>query len=61
VKDLNLKKDRLPSKNKTIVPMIVEKAALGIIEEGKKIGKQREAEEIANQLIEKKNAGMEEV
>ncbi len=41
--------------------MIVEKAALGIIEEGKKIGKQREAEEIANQLIEKKNAGMEEV
>jgi hypothetical protein len=61
VKDLNLKKDRLPSKNKTIVPMIVEKAALGIIEEGKKIGKQREAEEIANQLIEKKKEGMKEV
>jgi len=41
--------------------MIVEKVALGIIAEGKKIGKQREAEEIANQLIEKKNAGMDEV
>ncbi|CAF4937316.1 unnamed protein product, partial [Rotaria sp. Silwood1] len=40
--------------------MIVEKAALGIIAEGKKIGKQREAEEMATQSIEKKNAGMEE-
>jgi hypothetical protein len=61
VKDLNLTKERLPSKDKTVVPMIVEKAALGIIEEGKKIGKKREAEGIANQLIEKKNADIKEI
>ncbi|CAF4359955.1 unnamed protein product, partial [Rotaria sp. Silwood2] len=30
--------------------MLVEKAANGIIEEGKKIGKQREAEKLANLL-----------
>ncbi|CAF3284153.1 unnamed protein product [Rotaria socialis] len=34
VKDLNLTKKQLPSKDKTVVPMIVEKAASGIIEEG---------------------------
>jgi hypothetical protein len=61
VKDLNLTKEKLPSKNETIVPMIVEKAALGIIEEGKKFGKQREAEKLAETLREKKEAGMKEV
>jgi hypothetical protein len=61
VKDLNLTKEQLPSKNETIVPMIVEKAALGIIEEGKKFGKQREAEKLAEKLREKKEAGMKEV
>ncbi|CAF3921018.1 unnamed protein product [Rotaria sp. Silwood1] len=61
VKDLNLSRDRLPSKNKTIVSLIVERAAMGIVEEGKKLGKQREAELIAKTLIEKKKAGMEEV
>jgi hypothetical protein len=61
VKDLKLTKDQLPSKNETIIPMIVEKAALGIIEEGKKIGKQREAEKIAEKLMETKELGMEEV
>jgi hypothetical protein len=61
VKDLNLTKEQLPSKNETIVPMIVEKAALGIIEEGKKFGKQCEAEKLAEKLREKKEAGMKEV
>ncbi|CAF1356362.1 unnamed protein product [Rotaria sp. Silwood1] len=41
VKDLNLSRDRLPSKNKTIVSLIVERAAMGIVEEGKKLGKQQ--------------------
>lgn len=61
VKDLNLTREQLPSKNETVVPMIVEKAALGIFEEGKQIGKQREAHEIAKWLMKKKTGGMEEV
>jgi hypothetical protein len=61
VKDLGLTKDQLPSKNEAIVPMIVEKAALGITEEGKKIGKQSDAEKIAKTLLEQKQLGMKEV
>jgi hypothetical protein len=61
VKDLNLTKKQLPSKNPKIIPTIVEKAALGIIEEGKSIRQQRVAEQLANKLTEKKNAGMKEV
>lgn len=57
-KALNLTPQQLPSKNAAVVPMLVEKAALGIIEEGKNIKKQREAEEMANKLMEKKNATM---
>jgi hypothetical protein len=60
-KELNITQDRLPSKDKKVVPMIVERAAAGIIEEGKKIGKQREAEHMAKMLTEKKNSGMKEV
>ena len=61
VKELNITKDQLPSKDETVVPLIVEKAAIGIIEEGKKIGKRREAEQIAKELREKKHSGMKEV
>jgi hypothetical protein len=61
VKNLNLTKKQLPSKDETVVPMVVEKAALGIIEEGKMIGKQREAEKIAKHLMTKKKAGMKEL
>lgn len=60
-KHLNITKDQLPSKDKSVVPMIVEKAAAGIIEEGKKIGKQREAEKMAKMLLKKKEAGAVEV
>jgi hypothetical protein len=60
-KHLNIKKNQLPSKDKTFIPMIVEKAAVGIIEAGKKIGKQREAEQMAKILREKKHAEMKEV
>jgi hypothetical protein len=58
---LNLERKQLPSTNKNIVPMIVEKAALGIIEEGKLIGKRREAEEMAEQLMVQRNQGIMEV
>jgi hypothetical protein len=61
VKYMNLTREKLPSKNKKAVPMIVEKAAQGIIEEGKKIGKQREAEKIAKHLMEKRKAGRKEI
>jgi hypothetical protein len=61
IKDLNLTKEQLPSKVKKVIPMIVEKVAQGIVEEGKKIGKQHEAEMIAKYLMEKKKAGMKEV
>jgi hypothetical protein len=61
IKDFKLKKDQLPSQNEAIVPMIVEKAALGIIEEGRKIGEQKDAIMMANTLMEKKALGMKEV
>lgn len=58
---LNLRKEQLPSKDESLVPMLVERAADGIIEEGKMIGKQREAEKLAKTLREKKDKGMKEV
>ncbi len=59
--DLGLQPKDLPSKNPNLVPELVEKAAHGIIKEGKHIRKQREAEEMANNLLERKNKGVEEV
>ncbi|CAF1380666.1 unnamed protein product [Rotaria sordida] len=60
-RDLELEPDDLPSKKPNMIPMLVEKAARGIIEEGKYIGKEREAEKMAKMLRETKNSGMEEV
>jgi hypothetical protein len=60
-KYLNLEEKELTSSNETVVLMVVEKAALGIIEEGKKIGKKCEAEWIAKKLMERKNSGIKEV
>ncbi|CAF5059768.1 unnamed protein product, partial [Rotaria sp. Silwood1] len=54
-KYLELEPEQLPSKNKTIVPIIVEKAAAGIIEEGKTIGKPYEAEKLSQILLEQKD------
>ncbi|CAF4147360.1 unnamed protein product, partial [Rotaria sordida] len=53
--------DDLPSKKPNMIPILIEKAACGIVEEGKYIGKPREAEKLAEMLREKKNAGVEEV
>lgn len=53
--------EQLPSKDRSLIPMLVEKAAAGIIEEGKQIGKQREAEKLADYLMQKKDQGMKEV
>jgi len=61
VKELGITKELLPSKNEAIVSTIVEKAALGIIEEGKKIKKKVEAERIAKILLENKELGMKKV
>lgn len=61
IKDLKLTKDQLPSKNEAIVPMIVEKAALGIIEEGQKVGKRDDANKMAKILLKEKESRMEEV
>ncbi|CAF1689956.1 unnamed protein product, partial [Adineta ricciae] len=58
VKYLNLTHEHLPSTDKTIVPIVVEKAACGIIEEGKKIGKQCESEWLAKTLREQKDSGI---
>ncbi|CAF1359204.1 unnamed protein product [Rotaria sordida] len=60
-RDLKLEPDDLPSKKPSMIPMLVEKAARGIIEEGKHIKKEREAEKMAKMLRETKNSGMEEV
>ncbi|CAF1283329.1 unnamed protein product [Rotaria sordida] len=60
-RDLKLELGDLPSKKPSMIPVLVEKAARGIIEEGKHIGKEREAEKMAKMLRERKNSGMEEV
>ncbi|CAF4723536.1 unnamed protein product, partial [Rotaria sp. Silwood2] len=44
-----------------MVLMIVEKAAAGIIEEGKLLGKKFEGEQLAKMLLEEKDAGIEEI
>nr|ACD54793.1 ADP-ribosyltransferase-like protein [Philodina roseola] len=60
-KHLNITRKQLPSKNQLIVPTIVDQAIHGIIEEGKKMGKQTEAEKMVKILREKRNLGMKEV
>ncbi|CAF4489037.1 unnamed protein product, partial [Rotaria magnacalcarata] len=61
IRDLGLQADQLPSKDPQLIPMLVEKAAQGIIIEGIHIRKQREAEKLAEVLLEKKNKNMKEV
>lgn len=60
-KYLNITRKQLPSKDPSVIPMVVESAVVGIIEEGKKIGKQREAEHIAKILRKKKYTKIQEV
>jgi len=61
VKDLKLTRNTLPSKNEAIVPVIAEKAALGIIEEGKKVGRQVEGEYLADILRSQVEFGIEAI
>ncbi|CAF4091285.1 unnamed protein product [Rotaria magnacalcarata] len=60
-KYLNLKVDESPSQDSSIVSMIVEKAALGIIEEGKFLKELHEAEKMAELLRAQKNQGILEI
>ncbi|CAM2701708.1 unnamed protein product [Rotaria socialis] len=60
-KCLKLQKNQLPSRDPSVVSTIVEKAALGIIEEGKIVGQLNLARWMAKQLIEKKNKDAKEV
>ncbi|CAF4299616.1 unnamed protein product, partial [Rotaria sordida] len=59
-RDLKLEPNDLPSNNPSLIPILVEKAAEGIIEEGTSIRKKCEAEKMAKMLRETKNSGMEE-
>jgi hypothetical protein len=60
-KALKVNKQQLFSEDKTFIRIIVEKAAQGIIEEGKAIGRLREAERIAQTLREHSNKEIREV
>ncbi|CAF3570771.1 unnamed protein product [Rotaria socialis] len=60
-KCLKLQKNQLPSRDPSVVSTIVEKAAMGIIEEGKIVGQLNLARWMAKQLIEKKNKDAKEV
>ncbi|CAF1456043.1 unnamed protein product [Rotaria sordida] len=53
--------EQLPSKDDSLVPMIVEKAAVGITEEGKIIGRLCEAQKLAEKLMSEKDKGMKQV
>jgi hypothetical protein len=57
----NLPDDAVPSRNPELIPDLVEKAAYGIGKEGSAIGKRGEAEKLAQMLLEKKHASVEEV
>ncbi|CAF4672905.1 unnamed protein product, partial [Rotaria magnacalcarata] len=59
--DLGLRREQLPSKNTDLILMLVEKAAQGIIEEGRQIGKAYEAEKLANMLRVQQDKGIEVV
>ena len=58
---LKLKPEQLPSTQPDLIPMLVDKAAEGIIEEGKRIRKKEEALKMASMLQEKKHQGIEKV
>ena len=60
-RSLKLKPEQLPSTQPNLIPMLVDKAAEGIIEEGKLIRKKEEALKMASMLREKKHQGIEEV
>lgn len=60
-RNLNLTAAQLPSNDETVALMLVEMAAFGIIEEGKSIGKQVVAEEMARKLMERQGYGFKEI
>ncbi len=60
-KALKLEKRQLLLQDKTFISIIVEKAALGIIKEGEKMGKSSDAERIARMLREQSGKEMQEV
>ena len=60
-KYLRLTRDELPSKDSRVIPMVVEKAAIGIINEGTQLKKTPEANFIAEMLRAKKNSGLEQI
>lgn len=59
--ELKLKKSQLPSKDPSLIPILVQRAADGILDEGKQIGKEEEAKKIAEMLLEKKDGSMRDV
>lgn len=60
-KDLKITQKQSPSKDAQTVPMIVEKAALGILEEGQTVGKPIQVEKLAQMWMEKTDAGIKDV
>ena len=60
-RSLKLKPEQLPSTQPDLIPMLIDKAAEGIVKEGKDIGKEKEALEMASMLQEKKHQAIEEV
>ncbi|CAF1273379.1 unnamed protein product [Rotaria sordida] len=60
-RDLKLEPEELPSKKPEMIPMLIEKAAQGIVKEGKFIRKEEEAKELANMLLEQKTNGIKQI
>ncbi|CAF1202700.1 unnamed protein product [Rotaria sordida] len=58
---LKLEPEELPSKKTEMIPTLIEKAAQGIIQEGKLIRKEEEAKELANMLRKQKDNGIKQV
>ena len=61
VRYLQLIRDGLPSQDPSIVTMVVDKAVQGIIDEGRKVGKQNEGKMLGKCLSEKRQTGIQHV
>ena len=61
VKHLKLIRDGLPSKNPSVVTMVVDKAVQGILDEGQKVGQLQEAKMLAKRLSAKRQTGFQDV
>lgn len=61
IAQLNIQRDRLPSKDPETMSMVIRKAAEGILQEAKELQQNREGEKLAKDLLEVQNDGAQKI